>query len=343
MSGLDNFGFVPTFERLHFDGAFGLPCSLNKTTQPPQLDLSAIFVSFSFCTFNGIPKCGAGSMKFFSHQLRYFVPVIGQAANPGPFVLEIANVTHLIQNLTLILKRKFNCLAISEHNIKGSQLRDARARFGPRYKMHLSKLDDSATYTNGGTGLINQADDPSNLKAPKPKHINVLTPKCPTLKSIVNEGRVGLYSIEVCPNIFVSLYFVYCHTNGDCDAHAATHTNDLMDLILNDMPLHPPGPVIVAGDVNCSLRTIPNITHAINSGKLFDLGAMASKYGGIDFQPTCRANQNCKATRRDYVFANPMAEKLIKHFAVDDNSGLSVHSILRITFHGEPPNTVMTL
>ena len=64
------------------------------------------------------------------------------------------------------------------------------------------------------------------------------------------------------------------------------------------------GPVFVAGDINASVAKIQSLMQAVQTGKLIDVGARASIYGGRDNQETCKAKPTSKGTRRDYIFAN---------------------------------------
>ena len=98
-----------------------------------------------------------------------------------------------------------------------------------------------------------------------------------------------------------------------------------------------PGPKLISGDGNASVYRLPVIQDMITSGKIIDIGSIASMYGGIDNDTTCKVNANCKATRKDYVFANPEAHSLIDKFEVDHCSLIPVHNVIRVIFKGEAP------
>ena len=66
---------------------------------------------------------------------------IGEAANPGPFVLEIANVTHAINNAPLLVTRKFDAMIVQEHSVRPSRIGEARRAFGRGFKLGFSPLD----------------------------------------------------------------------------------------------------------------------------------------------------------------------------------------------------------
>ena len=95
--------------------------------------------------------------------------------------------------------------------------------------------------------------------------------------------------------------------------------------------------MLITGDFNSDLNQVSNLQDYIGDGKLLDLGATASAYGGEDNEPTCQINASAKPTGRDYILANPAAFKLITKFEVDRKAGLLVHAVLRVQFSTEPP------
>ena len=89
-----------------------------------------------------------------------------------------------------------------------------------------------------------------------------------------------------------------------------------------------------------SLNVFPSFFDQITTGALFDIGAMASDFGGVDDDYTCKANAKSKASRRDYVIANNRAKNLIHTMKVDHNAGFLVHDVITVTFkENAPKNT----
>ena len=65
-----------------------------------------------------------------------------------------------------------------------------------------------------------------------------------------------------------------------------------------------------------------------------DLGAVASRWGGVDGQGTCKApNALDWNTRNDYLFLCPDAMQLLKHFKVTIDPDIDVHAVLTADFH----------
>ena len=93
-----------------------------------------------------------------------------------------------------------------------------------------------------------------------------------------------------------------------------------------------PGPKIICGDFNCSLSSLPDTKSCMELYGFVNLGSIASSFGGIDDEYTCVANAYSAHNIRDYVLVNQEALDLIEHFSIDHESGLPVHSVLRIQF-----------
>ncbi len=245
-----------------------------------------------------------------------------------PFVLEVGNVTHIINNIGLIKKRNFNAFHFTEHSIPRSRRHEVRTLLGKGFKSHLSELDAEKGSNVGGTGCILRTQT-QHIMQPHAKH--------PDLQRAINQGRVGMYAHEVCKDTHVIIYTVYGWTNGLGDAEAAARTDDLLSLICADMDLQEEGPKLVVGDLNGPLEAFIGFHMSIKSGKLVDIGAIASAFGGVDGDTTCKANSKSKATRRDYIIANKAAEDLIDIMTVDHDPQFPVHDVLRVTFKATAP------
>ncbi len=71
------------------------------------------------------------------------------------------------------------------------------------------------------------------------------------------------------------------------------------------------------------------------------MGAVASRWGGTDNQPTCLGHNALAPTRNDYLLVNAMALPLISAFRVIPTTEFDVHSILEVKFF--PPARCPTL
>ena len=68
------------------------------------------------------------------------------------FSLTIANVTHLFNNVSLVLKHEFDAMLVSEHSSVSAQFVNLRQKLGKQHKFHLSSLDGEVVHHTGGTG-----------------------------------------------------------------------------------------------------------------------------------------------------------------------------------------------
>ena len=161
---------------------------------------------------------------------------------------------------------------------------------------------------------------------------NIIQPstKHKLLNKELQIGRFALYGINIGCGEVALAYCIYGHTNGNGDQEARCRTDDLLGLIFCDWDLQAPGPKFVFGDLNATVDKLPHLNVLIKQGKVFDVGAMASKYGSSDNLPTCQNGGTYKPSRNDYILANSEAEKLIVKFEVVSNTTIPTHSILRL-------------
>ena len=262
---------------------------------------------------------------------------IGEASNPGPspeeasgrgYLLGVANVTHLRHQAPRIAIRPFDAMVVSEHSLTVAQQSGLRGALGRDIFYHLSPLIPDAAHQVGGVGIIHRHH--------RPICPNVLHP---ALKILVTQGRVQLYALNIGGGILVHVYQVYGATNGNGSSQAASVTNSIVAHILSDIQLQAQHPVLITGDLNADPDKLQVVKDAIDDHVLYDVGAIASAFGGIDCAPTCRINATASPTRRDFVLANIQALKCIHFFRVDDDAGFPVHSVLQVKFHTRPQGT----
>ena len=244
------------------------------------------------------------------------------------FTLEVCNITHLLNNVELLKKRVFSAALLSEHSTTPNRFSQVRESLGRGYKSHLSQLDKEKSKNVGGTGCVLRSVT---------RHIVQPKSKLKAFAEIRDKGRAGLYAFEVCPNVHVYVYIVYGWTGADTSDEAAARTDDLLCLCHRDSLLQADGPKLFVGDFNGSIHTFPTFNSEIRNGQLHDIGAIASGFGDVDNDTTCKANSLAKATRRDYVVANKKAMDVIDTMVVDHDPCFSVHDVLKITFKAEAP------
>ena len=249
---------------------------------------------------------------------------IGEARNPGPtkgFLLEIANVSHLLNQSSCLTSRKFHALICGEHSLLPRQFHEVREKLGKNMFCDLTKLVPDTVHQLGGVGIIVRGKRPI-----KPKIISK------NLEQISDKGRVALYGIEPFANTVIPTYYYYGKTGGELDTKIAQQTDSALQCIFEDANLQMPGPKIICGDFNCSLGSLPDTKLCMELYGFVNLGSIASSFGGKDDEFTCVANAFCAHNIRDYVLVNQEALDMIEHFSIDHKSGLPVHSVLGVHF-----------
>eukprot|EP00969_Alexandrium_andersonii_P068011 2999959-Alexandrium_andersonii.AAC.1 len=63
-----------------------------------------------------------------------------------------------------------------------------------------------------------------------------------------------------------------------------------MEAAFAEISLWQPLPAILLGDLNADPSKVCPLLHALTEQTWFDLGSMASAWGGIDFETTARAH-----------------------------------------------------
>ena len=86
------------------------------------------------------------------------------------------------------------------------------------------------------------------------------------------------------------------------------------------------------GDFNASLHLLPHCQQLVLHEDWCDVGAVASRWGGVDNQPTCRGHNALAPTRNDYLLVNATALPLISSFLVLPTTDFDVHAILEVKF-----------
>ena len=181
----------------------------------------------------------------------------------------------------------------------------------------------------GGTGIaLNDS-----------KHIIIPEPRTRNFSSLCGEGRVGMYALNLGPNVCPIFYVLYGYTNGDSNPEARERTNDICDIIFEEIYAQDKGPYFIVGDFNATISKLQSLQNAILNGEVIDVGAQASVFGGLNSQETCKAKPDSIGTRKDYVLASPSAYDLIHSFKVDDNALLKVHDVLQLELKVQMPET----
>ena len=329
------------------DGSYSLPgnvlVALLVHNNSVGLNLSNLSHMYELCIKEGCCKC---CCRVNTHMLGFclfdgaYQFRVGEATHPGPscakqfagFCLYVCNVSHVINNVSLIKNVVCDGMCVTEHSISRGKFPELRRRLGKQYKFDLSELDSEKTHNTGGTGILLKGGQfPRSAK-----------PKCKHLAKIIDKGRVGAYVLRVSQHIFINTYIVYGHTSGEVDDVANGRTDGILSAILKDVSLREDVPWMIVGDLNSSVHRLPSLECALKEGRCYDLGGQASKYGGTDNQATCQATFKAGWTRRDFVIASPKCERLVEHFSIDYDVMLPVHAGICIRFVADPPTDVHT-
>ena len=78
-----------------------------------------------------------------------------------------------------------------------------------------------------------------------------------------------------------------------------------------DIPLQGPCPVLILRDFNGDIENFPTLSHELLKEGFTDLGAIASRWGGINNAYTCKAHNATMGSVRDYIIINSFALPLV--------------------------------
>eukprot|EP00973_Karenia_brevis_P039714 5482250-Karenia_brevis.AAC.1 len=102
----------------------------------------------------------------------------------------------------------------------------------------------------------------------------------------------------------------------------------------------PKAQVIIVGDLNCGVVSLPTLQRLIDSGFLIDLGAHPRMFGHEAELGTCKPHNSIHSFRRDYVLVSAELLPFVSSFQVEQDPVIPVHSVLKccLTVPGEAPS-----
>ena len=226
----------------------------------------------------------------------------------GDFILDVQNITNAASQKSGLRVRNAHCTVFQEHTLDA----EGRATFNlfcQESKLQAPKcgpLDPEHTKPSAGVGF----------SIAKPFSGIDIPPVTPGFTAAINTGRFGHHAIEIGSSTTVSIGNQYGWTGGHEDTAVARRTNLLIKAYIEELEHHPPGPKLLVGDLNCEgAEDLTHLQTLIDEQGWVDIGKHADKYGQPASQPTCRAPNSTVKTRRDYIYANPEALAIIKHFS----------------------------
>ena len=130
------------------------------------------------------------------------------------------------------------------------------------------------------------------------------------------------------------MWNMYGWTGAGCSSpaaeEAAQRTDDVFQIIQEETSQHEGVLSLIAADVNGSTKDFPTLVNLEHTEQWSDLGSMASRWGGIDNQMTCKAGLLAKETRIDRIFVNTLLLPAVRGFQVDVCDEYSTHQPLQL-------------
>ena len=244
------------------------------------------------------------------------------------FILDVQNLTNASTQKSGIKTRQAHCTVFQEHTLDA----EGRAIFHQfckdnKYQMpKCGPLDPEHIKPSAGVGFV----------VAKPFNGINIPPITTSFAEAIETGRCGHHAIEIGSSTTVSICNNYGWTGGHDIPAAASRTNLLAKAYIEESAHHPPGPRLFVGDLNCEGATdLSHLKTLVEEHGWIDIGLHADKYGQPIATPTCKSPNATEKTRRDYIFANPEALAIIKHFYVIDDLLFPVHATLRLILRGD--------
>ena len=127
-------------------------------------------------------------------------------------------------------------------------------------------------------------------------------------------GRAHISRVALPQGITITIVVIYGMVNGHFDATARSFTDQLLDAAVVELSMWPQGPKWITGDLNCDFADLQTLARICSDEGWSDVGAIASRWGGTDHEPTCLAAGSREPTRRDYFLVNEDFYPLIRRF-----------------------------
>ena len=125
----------------------------------------------------------------------------------------------------------------------------------------------------------------------------------------------------------VNFYGVTCGHNSE---EAVMQTDHLIGVIRDELEEHPNIPTLIVGDLNAEPEDVPIVQEMLQEEGWTDCAGQAGIWGRTGGQGTCTAPNSKRTTRRDYIFACPVALPMIAGCEVHKTDEFAVHQPLRI-------------
>ena len=235
--------------------------------------------------------------------------------------IEIGNISHALNHAHTLAARECDAMFLQEmsaHKRDHYAIKDV-FKEGKKH-IHIGVTDPESKTLLGGMGAF----------ASDPKRAIIIKPRTDIFRKAVDTGRCQHYALDIGCSTCVSFYNIYGWTGGHTCKKARRRTNGLCNAIRSEIGCHPPGPVFICGDVNADFDDIQCLKDLTQLDGWVDLGHNAHIWGQERDEATCLAPGAAVPTRRDYIFANPIAFPMVTNFKVHHQATYPVHSILQM-------------
>ena len=159
------------------------------------------------------------------------------------------------------------------------------------WTLQVGPCDETTKKPNAGVGAM--IDERQGCKLIKSKMITGNFIKA------YKTGRVVMYEMDLGWESNMLVFVIYGVSGGGTLRRAKTEA--LIGATTEERARRPHMPTIITGDFNTEPDSLTAIKELIAEEGWVDLGKHASRWGGEDAQPTCKANPRVKSTRIEGV------------------------------------------
>ena len=264
---------------------------------------------------------GFQSMANSDSSMTVTAPAADSMAKPVQLenlALSFQNCTHAWNYRQELGKIPAHGLFITEPSLNpGDEGKTATELSGYGWTSLFTSTDVELRHNTGGVGAL----------ARRPFRVFELKPKTVALQGLINKGRCGLYGLDIGGPVHAVVFVVYGWTGGHNDPSAAARTNDLVACFREESDHWPGLPQAMFGDFNATPSRLPDLQLMIDNLGWCDVGAVASRWGWIDCEVTCKANSATNFSSSDLIVTNQLFTLLIKGFSLSWDS-FPVHATL---------------
>ena len=130
-------------------------------------------------------------------------------------------------------------------------------------------------------------------------------------------GRCCIYCLDL-EHSTIIIANIYGWTGAIKGNNAASRTDDLLTIVINQFSMLPPGPKMIAGDLDGPPDAPPTLQALLQPDEGWaDVGMDKDICGGNVGRYTCHANEGVKESRIDYIITNCWLTPALKNGRVD--------------------------